>query len=174
MKRTFKEKTWAGLLTCALLLQAAPISALTTDDTSQQDRSPITADSLSDPSEAEGSEEADLDSPEMQSKEEHPTKSDDDQQQTKTELPESNDNALPASLVNWDHKIFGESTDTKNNGVQVNPDGSVTVKSVNGKGKFQSSGSDGLTYYYTQVPKSSNFKLAAKISVDSWKYSNGQ
>ena len=51
-------------------------------------------------------------------------------------------------------------------------DGSVTISSASGK--IVPASYDGLSFYYTTVPASQNFTLRAKVSVDSWKFSNGQ
>ena len=74
----------------------------------------------------------------------------------------------------WDFTVYGPSTDKSNNVVTENKDGTVTVKSINGKGKLQPTGADGLTYYYTAVPATENFTFRAKVTVNYWTYSNGQ
>ncbi len=76
----------------------------------------------------------------------------------------------------WGFIRFGTSTDDKNNGYEgsINEDGKVTVYSENGKGKIQQASNDGLAFYYTAIPTTKNFTLRATITVDSWKYSNGQ
>jgi hypothetical protein len=74
----------------------------------------------------------------------------------------------------WDFTVYGPSTNKSDNVFTENKDGSVTVKSINGKGKLQPTGADGLAYYYTAVPTSENFTFRAKVTVNYWKYSNGQ
>ena len=74
----------------------------------------------------------------------------------------------------WDFTVYGPSTDKSNNVFTENKDGSVTVKSINGKGKLQPTGADGLAYYYTAVPSTENFTFRAKVTVNYWTYSNGQ
>lgn len=80
----------------------------------------------------------------------------------------------PPSGITWVHNVFGQNTDTKNNTAVTNADSSITLASKNGKGKFLSSGADGMNFYYTIIPKDQNFELKAKVKVDSWQYSNGQ
>lgn len=80
----------------------------------------------------------------------------------------------PPTGITWVHNIFGQNTDTANNTVDQNADGSVTLTSKNGKGKFLSSGADGMNFYYTVIPKEQNFELKGTVTVDSWQYSNGQ
>lgn len=75
----------------------------------------------------------------------------------------------------WQFSAFGSGVDDKNNGStgDVN-DGSVTVYSLNGKGKIVPNTTDGLAFYYTQIPSSKNFTVRAKVKVDEWTFSNGQ
>ncbi len=75
----------------------------------------------------------------------------------------------------WEYSAFGSSTDTKNNGyIGDANDGTVTVYSEGGKGKIVPNSTDGLSYYYTKIPTTSNFTLSAKVHADSWTLSNGQ
>lgn len=74
----------------------------------------------------------------------------------------------------WDFTVYGPSTNKSDNVFTENKDGSVTVKSINGKGKIQPTGPDGLAFYYTAVPTTENFTFRAKVTVNYWKYSNGQ
>ena len=77
--------------------------------------------------------------------------------------------------VKWSFSTFGAGTDTKNNGYIGNVnDGHVTVYSENNMGKLVLASTDGLSFYYTAVPSDMNFTLRAKVTVDSWKLSNGQ
>ncbi len=76
----------------------------------------------------------------------------------------------------WAFTHYGPSTNSDNNGYvgNLNEDGAVTVYSENGKGKIVPGSVDGLAFYYTAVPTTHNFTLRAKVTVDSWAYSNGQ
>lgn len=76
----------------------------------------------------------------------------------------------------WNFAVSGTSTNTEKNGCIVNAkDGKVTVFSEGGKGKIVPNSTDGLACFYTSVnPEKENFTLKAKITVDSWTYSNGQ
>ncbi len=76
----------------------------------------------------------------------------------------------------WGFTAYGPSTNQDNNGYigSVNEDGQVTVYSENGRGKIVPASVDGLSFYYTAVPTEYNFTLRAKVTVDSWSYSNGQ
>lgn len=82
----------------------------------------------------------------------------------------------------WNFTAWGESVDdpsssSAKNGYtgSVNKDGKVTVYSEGGKGKIvPAGGADGLSFYYTKVPADKNFVLKAKVTVDSWTFSNGQ
>ncbi len=76
----------------------------------------------------------------------------------------------------WGFTHYGPSTNDENNGYvgSVNENGAVTVYSENGRGKIVPASVDGLSFYYTAVPTEYNFTLRAKVTVDSWTYSNGQ
>ncbi len=76
----------------------------------------------------------------------------------------------------WGFTHYGPSTNDENNGFvgSVNENGQVTVYSENGRGKIVPASVDGLSFYYTAVPTELNFTLRAKVTVDSWSYSNGQ
>lgn len=76
----------------------------------------------------------------------------------------------------WAVSTYGSSTDSANNGVTGSvADGSVTVKSLGGKGKIVPNSTDGLTFYYTVMnPETENFTLEADVTVDEWTFSNGQ
>ncbi len=84
--------------------------------------------------------------------------------------------ATQDAKVAWGFTHYGPSTNDENNGFEgsVNEDGFVTVYSENGKGKIVPASVDGLSFYYTAVPTELNFTLRAKVTVDSWSYSNGQ
>ncbi len=76
----------------------------------------------------------------------------------------------------WSFLRYGPSTNDSSNYYEgsINEQGAVTVYSVGGKGKIQPKDSDGLAYYYTAVPADKNFTFRATVTVDEWKYSNGQ
>ena len=76
----------------------------------------------------------------------------------------------------WSFTVYGPSTNSDNNGYigSVNDDGKVTVYSESNKGKIQPTSPDGLAFYYTAIPTEYNFTLRAKVTVDSWTFSNGQ
>lgn len=77
-------------------------------------------------------------------------------------------------IKDWQFDRFGESASASKNSITYNPDSTVTISSTGNGGKIQTSGSDGISYYYTQVPKEKNFDLRATIHVDSWQMTNGQ
>lgn len=73
----------------------------------------------------------------------------------------------------WQGVVFGESTSASKYQIE-STDNSVRLSSTNNGGKFQSSGSDGITYYYHPVSKETNFSLKATIEIESWTYTNAQ
>ena len=84
--------------------------------------------------------------------------------------------ASEEAKVTWGFTTYGTSTSTEYNGYEgnLNEDGHVTVYSEEGKGKIVPASTDGVAFYYTAVPTTHNFTLRAKVTVDSWTYSNGQ
>lgn len=76
--------------------------------------------------------------------------------------------------IAWNFTVYGPSAKKSNNVATVNSDGSVTLKSLNGSGKLQPTGADGLGFYYTAVPADQNFTFTAKVLVNYWTFSNGQ
>lgn len=76
----------------------------------------------------------------------------------------------------WSFATYGSSTNTNDNWYEGNiNDGSVTVASLNGKGKIVPGSTDGIAFYYTTIdPEKENFKLRATFIVDEWTFSNGQ
>jgi hypothetical protein len=77
----------------------------------------------------------------------------------------------------WTFSAFGQgvSTSSKECGFSGSAkEGSVTVWDLNSKGKIVPASTDGLSFYYTAIPSSLNFTLTAKVTVDSWTYTNGQ
>ncbi len=85
-------------------------------------------------------------------------------------------NATQDAQREWSFSTWGSSTNTNDNWYEGNVnDGSVTVASLNGKGKIVPGSTDGLAFYYTTIdPEKENFKLTATIKVDEWTFSNGQ
>ncbi len=69
--------------------------------------------------------------------------------------------------------VFGESTSASRYAIEPLEDG-VRLSSTNNGGKFQSSGSDGMTYYYQAIPKDINFRMRATIEIESCTYANAQ
>lgn len=79
------------------------------------------------------------------------------------------------SQKSWHYAAFGSGVDTKNNGYTVNEDGSITLRSQGTKGKLVPASTDGLAFYYTTIdPEKENFVLSADVTVDTWKFTNGQ
>ena len=85
--------------------------------------------------------------------------------------------ATADSKFRWQFSAYGSSMSTKPEDTgylgDAN-DGSVQVWNLNGKGKVVPNSTDGLAFYYTQIPTASNFILKAKVHVDQWTLSNGQ
>lgn len=78
----------------------------------------------------------------------------------------------------WAFAAFGPGADTANNyykGSANEAPYTVSVSSLNNKGKLQPTSTDGLAFYYTTInPQTENFVLSATIHVDSWTFTNGQ
>lgn len=85
--------------------------------------------------------------------------------------------ATADSKFRWQFSAYGSSMSTKpeDTGYAGDAnDGSVQVWNLNGKGKVVPNSTDGLAFYYTQIPTASNFILKAKVHADEWTLSNGQ
>ncbi len=84
--------------------------------------------------------------------------------------------ATADAKATWGFTRYGPSTGDETNGYvgSLNEDGKVTVYSEGGKGKIVPASVDGVAFYYTAVPTDTNFTLRAKVTIDSWAYSNGQ
>lgn len=85
--------------------------------------------------------------------------------------------ATADSKFRWQFSGYGSSMSIKETDTGYSGDaneGSVTVWNLNGKGKVVPNSTDGLAFYYTQIPTASNFILKAKVHVDQWTLSNGQ
>lgn len=85
------------------------------------------------------------------------------------------------AVKTWNYSAFGSSVDTmseggKNNGFSGSYDTQdLKVWSMNSKGKLVSNSTDGVAFYYTTIdPETENFTLSADVTVDSWKFTNGQ
>ncbi len=78
----------------------------------------------------------------------------------------------------WAFAAFGPGADTTNNfykGSANEAPYTVSVSSLNNKGKLQPTSTDGLAFYYTTIdPETENFVFSATITVDSWTFTNGQ
>ena len=81
----------------------------------------------------------------------------------------------------WYASAFGSSVDAmseggKNNGYSGSYDTQdLKVWSMNSKGKLVPNSTDGVAFYYTTIdPETENFTLSADVTVDSWKFTNGQ
>lgn len=72
----------------------------------------------------------------------------------------------------WNFVVYGPSAKDTNTSHTVNNDGSVTINSTGGK--IQPTGADGLGFYFTAIPTDQNFTFRVNITVDSWKFDNGQ
>lgn len=76
----------------------------------------------------------------------------------------------------WQGSVFGDvggqdKITAINFGIQENGDGSVTLRSGNDRGKISSS-SDGMAYYFKDVPEDADFELSATATVDAWTSNN--
>jgi len=82
----------------------------------------------------------------------------------------------------WLFSAYGTSTDKSyaekgagNNFYKGNAnDGSVQVWALKNGGKIVPLSMDGVSFYYTAVPRDKNFKISAKAHVNNWAFSNGQ
>lgn len=74
----------------------------------------------------------------------------------------------------WGFTTYGTSTSSEKNKATKNDDESVTVVSAGSKGKIVPATTDGIAFYYTEVPSEYNFTLRAKVHVDTWTEDGGQ
>lgn len=76
----------------------------------------------------------------------------------------------------WSFVTYGTSVDTENNGYSGSvTDDTLSLWSLNSKGKLVPKSTDGLAFYYTILnPKTENFLLSADIQIEQWTFSNGQ
>ena len=85
------------------------------------------------------------------------------------------DNNTTEDKPEWKFSAFGAGINSKYSGYTGDANqGKVTVYSENNSGKLSLMETDGVAFYYTTVPADKNFTLRAKVTVDSWKLSNGQ
>lgn len=85
------------------------------------------------------------------------------------------------AVKTWNYSAFGSGVDTmseggKNNGFSGSYDTQdLKVWSMNSKGKLVPNSTDGVAFYYTTIdPETENFTLTADVTVDTWKFTNGQ
>jgi hypothetical protein len=93
------------------------------------------------------------------------------------------DDAAPAAnMINipdsspWKGSVFGDvggqdKIDATNFEITEHPDGSVTLRSSNNRGKIASD-TEGIAYYYQDVSYLDNYELKAKAHVDAWTANN--
>lgn len=76
----------------------------------------------------------------------------------------------------WQFIAYGPSINEKDNTYAIDDDKeTVTVRSLNGKGKIQPLSNDGVAFYYTTIDaETENFELEATAVVNQWTFSNGQ
>lgn len=103
---------------------------------------------------------------------------------------EVTETATQEAKIEWKSAVFGNGADSSKasinaTGDDLGHDDTSTVTIVAGKkdgtgkfssncGKLQSTGTDGLVFYYTKIPAETNFTLNATAHVNQWRYSNGQ
>ena len=85
------------------------------------------------------------------------------------------------AVKTWNYSAFGSGVDAmseggRNNGFSGSYDTQdLKVWSMNSKGKLVPNSTDGVAFYYTTIdPETENFTLSADVTVDSWKFTNGQ
>jgi hypothetical protein len=75
----------------------------------------------------------------------------------------------------WSFSAYGSSTSASKDGYSGSlADNNLKVWSTSNGGKLVPNSTDGLAFYYTEVPSNQNFTFEATVSVDSWTFSNGQ
>ncbi|WP_438350885.1 bacterial Ig-like domain-containing protein [Paenibacillus sp. FA6] len=86
----------------------------------------------------------------------------------------------PAGMIDitsdWQGSVFGDvggadKITPANFGITENGSGTVTLKSADNRGKISES-TDGIAYYYKDVPVDADFELTAKATVDAWTANN--
>ncbi|GAE35960.1 bacterial Ig-like domain-containing protein [Halalkalibacter akibai] len=88
---------------------------------------------------------------------------------------ESNSEMISISS-DWRGSVFGDNggqaaISYENFEITEHEDQTVTVRSSNNRGKISSS-TEGIAYYYKDVPSEDNFVLTAKAQVDAWTANN--
>ncbi|MCT8139602.1 bacterial Ig-like domain-containing protein [Anaerobacillus sp. CMMVII] len=78
-------------------------------------------------------------------------------------------------LGDWEFSAFGDNTNTTNNPPRnpeptLNQDGSVTLLATGGK---VSNTTDGISFYYKEVPAGVNFEITTKATVNSFNSTSG-
>lgn len=81
--------------------------------------------------------------------------------------------AAPAAAQTWQPGIFGSGVAAASNTITVNADKSVSVESLDNKGKI-SSNADGISFYYAALDAGKPFQITAKAHVDSFAPGNNQ
>lgn len=88
--------------------------------------------------------------------------------------------APPAGMIDitsdWQGSVFGDvggadKITAANFGIVENGNGTVTLKSAGDRGKISGS-SDGIAYYYKDVPVDTDYELTATATVDAWTANN--
>ncbi|KHF40549.1 bacterial Ig-like domain-containing protein [Halalkalibacter okhensis] len=93
---------------------------------------------------------------------------------------ESGESEPSPNMINissdWKGSVFGDNGGQGNYTydnfeVTENADETVTIRSSNDRGKISSS-TEGIAYYFKDVPSEGNFELTAKVHVDAWTANN--
>jgi hypothetical protein len=79
-------------------------------------------------------------------------------------------------LGDWKDSIFGDvggqdKISEENFTVNNNTDGTLTLGVANNRGKISSS-SEGISYYFKEIPKNVNFEIKTTVQVDEWTANN--
>ncbi|TDG00533.1 S-layer homology domain-containing protein [Paenibacillus piri] len=97
-----------------------------------------------------------------------------------TSIPMLQASAAQPDFINitsdWRGSVFGDvgggdKITAANFGITENANGTVTLKSLNNNGKI-AGGSEGIAYYFKELPDDANFELSATATVDSWDANN--
>ncbi|TCK88013.1 Ig-like protein group 3 [Natranaerovirga hydrolytica] len=76
----------------------------------------------------------------------------------------------------WEARVFGDNGGqsnytSENFDITENEDNTVTMRVSNNRGKIASN-SEGIAYYFQELPEDANFELSASVQVDSWEANN--
>ncbi|WP_051569428.1 bacterial Ig-like domain-containing protein [Alkaliphilus transvaalensis] len=80
-------------------------------------------------------------------------------------------------LGDWKDSFFGDNggdaviLDPNNYGFTQNPDGSMTIKVANNRGKIAGE-TEGIAYYFKEIPADVNFEIKTRAKVDAWTGNN--